>query len=133
MKKEIRVVVEPLALTPEGIRELRQERGLTQTQLANLVGVTKRTILRWEKGTTKPSVPAGSGFGAMRVLHRLYAALVPDRVLSPGPYYHMTFSPNPSGIRSAGGGAGLMAVRSEGIPDVVLYCVGWPEGWEGER
>ncbi|WFN33860.1 helix-turn-helix transcriptional regulator [Methanogenium sp. S4BF] len=38
------------------IRELRNERGLTQQQLAELVNVSSRTIISLEKGQYNPSV-----------------------------------------------------------------------------
>ena len=38
------------------IRKLRDEKGLTQEQLADLVGVTRQTILFLEKGKYNPSL-----------------------------------------------------------------------------
>ena len=38
------------------IRELRDEKGLTQEQLADLVDVTRQTILFLEKGKYNPSL-----------------------------------------------------------------------------
>jgi len=38
------------------IRELREEKGLTQKQLADLVDVTRQTILFLEKGKYNPSL-----------------------------------------------------------------------------
>jgi transcriptional regulator with XRE-family HTH domain len=38
------------------IREMRLERGLTISQLADACAVSERTIIRWENGT---NVPAG--------------------------------------------------------------------------
>ncbi|MBN2336721.1 helix-turn-helix transcriptional regulator [Candidatus Bathyarchaeota archaeon] len=38
------------------IRELREEKGLTQEQLADRVGVTRQTILFLEKGKYNPSL-----------------------------------------------------------------------------
>ena len=32
------------------LKELRKEKGLTQVELANIVNVSKITILRWENG-----------------------------------------------------------------------------------
>jgi transcriptional regulator with XRE-family HTH domain len=34
------------------IRRLRKERGMTQQQLADVVGVSQRQVLQWEKGYT---------------------------------------------------------------------------------
>ena len=38
----------------EAIKKLRKRRKLTQTQLADLLGVTKTTVLNWENGITRP-------------------------------------------------------------------------------
>lgn len=38
------------------IKELREERGLTQEELANKVDVTRQTILFMEKGKYNPSL-----------------------------------------------------------------------------
>ena len=38
------------------LRELRLEQGLTQVSLANIVGVTRQTIIALEKGKFVPSV-----------------------------------------------------------------------------
>ena len=40
------------------ISELRRERGLTQEQLGELVGVTNKTVSRWETGTYMPPIEA---------------------------------------------------------------------------
>lgn len=37
------------------IKELRTKHGLTQKQLAALIGVTTRTVERWEAGDRVPS------------------------------------------------------------------------------
>ena len=37
-------------MTGQSLRDARQDLGLTQEQLANQLGVTLRTIWRWEKG-----------------------------------------------------------------------------------
>ena len=36
------------------IRELRQERGWTQLDLANAIGVTPVTVFNWERGEHEP-------------------------------------------------------------------------------
>lgn len=40
---------------PQRLKELRLKKGLTQTELGEKVGVTKQTIINYEKGTTEPS------------------------------------------------------------------------------
>lgn len=50
--------------------EFRENNGLTQDQLASLLGVTKVTIVRWENNTSKPSSLAANkleeiGFGSI--------------------------------------------------------------------
>ncbi|WP_119278167.1 helix-turn-helix domain-containing protein, partial [Calidithermus roseus] len=37
------------------IQPLREQRGLSQTDLGNKVGVTRQTIAVWEKGERMPS------------------------------------------------------------------------------
>ena len=38
------------------IKEYRQQAGLTQSQLAALVGATQKQISAWENGTNEPSI-----------------------------------------------------------------------------
>jgi DNA-binding XRE family transcriptional regulator len=51
------------------LKELRLEANLTQKQLAQLVGVSERTIIFWEVGSVFPSFEA---------LQSLYQVLGPD-------------------------------------------------------
>ena len=39
----------------ENLKSLRKARGLTQKQLADLVGVDQRTVSAWENGVCEPS------------------------------------------------------------------------------
>ncbi len=39
---------------PNRIRELRESEGLSQTQLAELLGVHMNTVGNWEDGTSEP-------------------------------------------------------------------------------
>jgi transcriptional regulator with XRE-family HTH domain len=41
---------------PTKLKELRQARGLTQEQLAKLIGVNLRTYKRYEEGRTTPRI-----------------------------------------------------------------------------
>jgi transcriptional regulator with XRE-family HTH domain len=43
----------PLEVEGKVIRRIRDRLKLTQTQLAEKVGVTKRTVIRWELGGAK--------------------------------------------------------------------------------
>ena len=43
-------------VTPADIRAARKRAGLTQTQAANLLGVTRVTWARWESGEQAPTV-----------------------------------------------------------------------------
>lgn len=38
------------------IKEWRRQAGLTQAELADLLGVDKGTVYRWERGTMRPAV-----------------------------------------------------------------------------
>lgn len=42
------------AITPENIRRRREEMGLTQLSLGDLVGVSDRAVRAWESGKSKP-------------------------------------------------------------------------------
>jgi len=42
-------------MTADEIKELRKKLRLTQTELADKLGVGRATIARWEVGTGKPS------------------------------------------------------------------------------
>jgi putative transcriptional regulator len=48
-------VVRPTAVTNR-IRALRTDRGLTQAQLAELLGVTRQTVIAVEQGKYSPSL-----------------------------------------------------------------------------
>ena len=48
-------MVKPTRLT-NAIRELRTERGLTQADLAEAVGVTRQTVIAIEQGKYSPSL-----------------------------------------------------------------------------
>ena len=54
------------------IRELRTERGWTQLQLANQLGVTPATIHMWERGKSEPTV------SALRKVARLFGVSSDD-------------------------------------------------------
>lgn len=41
-------------MSPDEIRKLREEVGLTQRQFAQLLGVSHQTVISWEKGRTEP-------------------------------------------------------------------------------
>ena len=39
----------------DNIRDMRKEKGYTQSQLASLVGVTQGAVYFWEKGINEPT------------------------------------------------------------------------------
>ena len=51
------------------LKQARAEEGLTQAQLATILGVNTRTIQRWEAGN---SMPNAAQFGALRVVLHLH-------------------------------------------------------------
>ncbi len=57
------------------IRELRQERGWTQLELAYKLGVTPVTVYNWERGRSEPRV------SQFRSLARLFEVGMDDIVL----------------------------------------------------
>ena len=44
----------------ENVKRLREEKGLTQAELANLVEVSQPTIAQYEKGLKLPSIITGA-------------------------------------------------------------------------
>lgn len=42
-----------LGYTPSNLKQIRKNHGLTQTALGELVGVTQRTVARWEMDLSK--------------------------------------------------------------------------------
>ena len=59
------------------LRMLRLERGLTQTQLAELLGVTNRSVSRWETGETVP------GTETLKLLSKLFDVSINTLLGSP--------------------------------------------------
>ena len=55
-------------LTPEAIKRLRARLGVTQVQLAALLGVTGPAVAQWEMGTSEPR---GSNRAALVALRKL--------------------------------------------------------------
>ena len=45
--------------SPEAIRQTRLDLGMTQEQFERALGVGKKTVVRWERGTVPPSRAAG--------------------------------------------------------------------------
>lgn len=43
----------------EKVKQLREEKGLTQAELANLIGVTQPTVAQYEKGIKVPTIITG--------------------------------------------------------------------------
>jgi len=44
-----------MELLTDSLRKLREEQSLSQEALARLIGVSVRTVARWENGESKPS------------------------------------------------------------------------------
>ena len=42
-------------VTGTAIRQLRERKNMTQAALAEVIGVSPKTVSKWEKGTTEPS------------------------------------------------------------------------------
>lgn len=45
---------------PRTLKQLRQERGLTQEQLAIAAGTTQGSLSQWETGAVQPRLPAAA-------------------------------------------------------------------------
>ena len=68
-------------MEPEHMRELRLTFGLSQEQLARLVGVSVRTVARWEGGHSQPSPLAERQLQGLDTLERQLSRLMrPDSV-----------------------------------------------------
>lgn len=46
----------------ENLRRLREERGLNQTELAEILGTTKQSVNRYEKNLREPNIKTASEF-----------------------------------------------------------------------
>ena len=66
---------------PARIRRLRERRGLTQAQLAALVGASYVSVNRWENAQTRPTAQA------WRRLLELEAQSAPRLAEAPAPYH----------------------------------------------
>ena len=55
-KISMEVAVMDLSKTGKLIAELRREKGLTQNDVANRLGICAKTVSKWETGCTKPQV-----------------------------------------------------------------------------
>ena len=47
-----------MATTAERIKQLRKKKGISQSELAELIGVKNNTVSTWESGTRKPDFDA---------------------------------------------------------------------------
>ena len=56
------------------LKELRKQRGLTQSKLAILCGVSSQTVSRWERGTVAPDL------ASFVALCRVFGAQSMDKV-----------------------------------------------------
>jgi transcriptional regulator with XRE-family HTH domain len=65
-------------VTPDDIRRWREERGLSQADLARLLGVRQATVSRWESGDRPPTLPL-----VRLALERLGQKIRPKRPADP--------------------------------------------------
>lgn len=47
-----------MATAAERIKQLRKKKGISQSELAEVIGVKNNTVLTWERGTRKPDFEA---------------------------------------------------------------------------
>ena len=47
-----------MATTAERIKQLRKKKGISQSELAEVIGVKNNTVSTWERGTRKPDFEA---------------------------------------------------------------------------
>ena len=55
-----------LRFRADGFASLRRKLGVTQSQMAQLLGVSTLTVLKWEKGTTRPRASQLATIAAVR-------------------------------------------------------------------
>lgn len=55
-----------LRFRASGFASLRKKLGVTQSEMARLVGVSTITVLKWEKGATRPRAAQLAGIAAVR-------------------------------------------------------------------
>lgn len=71
----------PIGMEPEQMKRLRQVFGLSQERLARLIGVSVRTVARWEGGHTRPSQLASRQLRGLEDLNQLLIRLMrPDSI-----------------------------------------------------
>ena len=76
VKKQIRDLVESKRLqSPSVAREIREDSGLSQSEMASLVGVTRQCVWQWESGMYRPGVNNGQRYAeVLTELQRLLQA-----------------------------------------------------------
>lgn len=77
----------------ERLFELRRQAGLSQEDLANLLGVTRQAVQKWEAGTSRPDMDNASALANYFQVSLDYLVLGKESPTSPSPtivnnYYH---------------------------------------------
>jgi DNA-binding transcriptional regulator YiaG len=103
---------EPVAFTPARIRSLRRRLGLSQGELAALIGVNRATANMWEKGKIKPKEDKMAPFkGLMKIakedVKKLLAEKMPRQAKEKNPKEQ-------KGGRGSGNQRGQKAARKAG-------------------
>jgi transcriptional regulator with XRE-family HTH domain len=52
-------------ITPEAIKKFREDKGLSQQQLASMLNVGVASLSRWENGSKEPTGPAAAILAAL--------------------------------------------------------------------
>lgn len=106
-------------LLADTLRKLRTEKGLTQTQLANLMYVNKATISKWESGTRVPDVPMITrlaGILAVDVSTLLAGAVRTDE------FPNLVIVDDNRAVLSYN-----LLILKETVPDAVITGFNWPQ------
>lgn len=106
-------------LLADTLRKLRTEKGLTQTQLANLMYVNKATISKWESGTRVPDVPMITrlaGILAVDVGTLLAGAVRTDE------FPNLVIVDDNRAVLSYN-----LLILKETVPDAVIAGFNWPQ------
>ncbi|MFF3157996.1 helix-turn-helix domain-containing protein [Streptomyces sp. NPDC057910] len=108
--------------SPSGLRAARDDRGMSQDDLAKAIGVTPNTVGRWERGKGAPSSRA---FGVLVEL----LGVSPSRLLAPlSPDADLATLRTRAGLRQEDV-AHRLAVQRSDISEMELGTSPMKEGW----
>ena len=100
-----------MATTAERIKQLRKKKGISQSELAELIGVKNNTVSTWERGTRKPD------FEALNLLSNYFEVSF-EYILGSSDKEEARVKPTQEGLDSLA----LSALADELYDNVKKYC-----------